>query len=469
MNQQVDVTIIGSGFSGSILAWVLAKQGLQVALIDSAKHPRFAVGESSTPIADMLLRRLGETYQLQELVSLSTYGGWQRDHPELTCGRKRGFSYFLHQPGQAFSEQRLGENSLLVAASASDDVADTHWYRAEVDQFFYGKACDAGVIDMTGHSVTALSSEHRQQLVRCSGHHELSILSDWIIDASGRSSVLAKLAGATELTDQLLTHTRSTFAHYSGVESWPVEPEDPFDPNDAAQHHLLNHGWLWMLRFNQGITSVGYTTGLDQELKWSGYPSIDQMFRTARLVPPFTAPISTGRLQKFYDPVVDHRRIMLPTAAVTLDPLHSTGIAHALAGVDRIARLILEEREPTRLDLINAYRTAVIQETRVLDRLVSTAYATMHDFSRLTTACMLYFAGAIACEERYQAGQTPGRLWNTDDEAFVATANWACDQLLNAEDDPVDLIRERLSPWNTAGLLDSGVNNRYAYTATKTA
>ncbi len=67
MKKHADVAIIGSGFSGSILAWILAKQGMRVALIDAATHPRFAIGESSTPIADMLLRRLGHTYQPERI------------------------------------------------------------------------------------------------------------------------------------------------------------------------------------------------------------------------------------------------------------------------------------------------------------------------------------------------------------------------------------------------------------------
>jgi FADH2 O2-dependent halogenase len=50
-----DVLILGSSFSGSLLAWLLARRGLRVALIDRDRHPRFAIGESSTPVADLLL------------------------------------------------------------------------------------------------------------------------------------------------------------------------------------------------------------------------------------------------------------------------------------------------------------------------------------------------------------------------------------------------------------------------------
>ncbi len=35
--------------------------------------------------------------------------------------------------------------------------------------------------------------------------------------------------------------------------------DDTFDGDDAAQHHVLADGWMWMLRFDCGITSVGIT------------------------------------------------------------------------------------------------------------------------------------------------------------------------------------------------------------------
>ena len=35
---------------------------------------------------------------------------------------------------------------------------------------------------------------------------------------------------------------------------------DPFDPDDAAQHHLLGDSWMWALRFNNGITSLGWVS-----------------------------------------------------------------------------------------------------------------------------------------------------------------------------------------------------------------
>ncbi|MEM8669625.1 MAG: FAD-dependent oxidoreductase [Planctomycetota bacterium] len=470
-----DVAVIGSGFAGSTLATILARRGMRVALIDRATHPRFAIGESSTPIADMLLRRLGFRYDIGEFVALSTWGGWQESYPELGCGRKRGFTYFAHEPGKPFHESSTGDRSLWAAASLNDHVADTHWYRPDVDHFLHQIALAAGVTDLSGHRVRGIEMDSNATLIRCDGDRLQQLVSDWVVDASGQSGVLSRFAPVRDRTSSLRTETHSTFAHFRGVGSMTdwlqlhgIAACDPFNADDAAQHHLLEDGWMWMLRMNNGITSVGITARRPMPMDWSNYPTLSDLMSGARIVSP-PGIVATGRrLQRWVDPVVGPRHIMLPTSAVTLDPLHSTGIAHALVGVERVARLMTEAAASERERWLGEYQDALQKEVRLLDQLISTAYATMHDFPRFTLACMLYFAAAIRCEERFQANEQPSALWNADDETFVESVTWAARQLVQSGLDSQSLesaIAERLAPWNTAGLIDPSVHNRYAYTA----
>lgn len=498
MNNKVDVAIIGAGFAGSILAAALAKSGIRVALIDRTPHPRFAIGESSTPLADMILRRLGKEHQLPYLEALSTWSGWQSQFPSLGCGRKRGFSYYKHSPNQVFSEQFLGQNSLLVAASANDDVADTHWYRQEVDQFLFRQAVNLGVLELIGHEVVQIDKQSSGTFVlrSTSMSGESTLHSDWLVDASGASAVSARLLNATDLTVNLRTQTRTTYGHYRAVGSWSKKLTElgqnvqlnPFDSDDAAQHHLLNDGWLWMLRFNNGITSVGRTEWIGHGTADKGrhnnrsdlyekqafpddlhdYPSLAALMATASLAAPPEGIRKTARLQRLVAPVFGRRHLMLPTSAMTLDPLHSTGIAHALAGVDRLLKIIISPKsENEQNQAVEQYASSFVQESKLLDELVSTAYLTMNDFERFTAACMIFFSAAICCEERYQDGQNPTHLWNADDPEFVAFAEQACSALLQPQHDYQSMISEGLAPWNTAGLMDAAVQNRYAYTATK--
>ena len=54
----VDVVVLGSGIGGSTVAAILAKQGVRVALIDAAVHPRFALGKSTIGETSFLLRQM---------------------------------------------------------------------------------------------------------------------------------------------------------------------------------------------------------------------------------------------------------------------------------------------------------------------------------------------------------------------------------------------------------------------------
>ena len=136
VNRKVfDYLVVGSGFSGSLLSWILASQGRSVLLVDKAKHPRFAIGESSTPTADFLVAFLAQRWNLKPLAPLASWGNWKSHYPNLRCGKKRGFSYYEHRRHQSLPYGELDRHSVLVAASASDAWSDTHWLRSDVDAF----------------------------------------------------------------------------------------------------------------------------------------------------------------------------------------------------------------------------------------------------------------------------------------------------------------------------------------------
>ena len=144
MKSHYDIAIVGSGYGGSLLAMVACRLGLSVLLLERGHHPRFAIGESTSPLANLLLEQLAERYDLPRLLPLASYGPWQRTYPQIGCGLKRGFTYFHHERGIAYEAASNRSNQLLVAASPSNEQADTHWLRADVDQFLMREAKATG-------------------------------------------------------------------------------------------------------------------------------------------------------------------------------------------------------------------------------------------------------------------------------------------------------------------------------------
>src|ERR1051326_7810365 len=93
MRTEYDIVILGAGFGGSLLSMVAHRLGLSVLLLEKGRHPRFAIGESTSPLTNLLIEQLALQYDLPRLLPLTTYGQWQRAYPEVACGLKRGFTY----------------------------------------------------------------------------------------------------------------------------------------------------------------------------------------------------------------------------------------------------------------------------------------------------------------------------------------------------------------------------------------
>src|SRR2546427_6345577 len=144
MKTDFDVAVVGSGFGGSLTAMIARRLWRSVILLERGRHPRFAIGESSTPLANLLLEELARRYDLPRLLPLAKWGSWQRTYPHIACGLKRGFTFYHHRFGQPFAGDPERRDQLLVAASPRDEIADTHWYRADFDAFLTGEAKDEG-------------------------------------------------------------------------------------------------------------------------------------------------------------------------------------------------------------------------------------------------------------------------------------------------------------------------------------
>src|SRR5687767_2874897 len=120
MKTDFDIAVVGSGFGGSLTAMIARRLGRSVILLERGRHPRFAIGESSTPLANLLLEELARRYDLPRLLPFAKWGSWRREYPRIACGLKRGFTFYHHSSGRHFEPQPERRNELLVAASPHD-------------------------------------------------------------------------------------------------------------------------------------------------------------------------------------------------------------------------------------------------------------------------------------------------------------------------------------------------------------
>ena len=489
---EFDVAVLGSGFAGSLAAWILAKQGRSVVLIEHGKHPRFAIGESSTPLADFKLRQIAERYNLPELEAFTQYGSWKRTHPEITCGVKRGFAYFYHQQDHAFEVDEHHSHELLVTANSSQEVSDTHWLRSDVDSYFVEQAIECGVHYWDETAINSLSAgpPHQIRVERCG---EASTLhARFLIVATGSPRLWNDSFIPIASTGILpRTNTRSVFAHFEGVVPWEEwmrqqgmsVSEHPFPCDQSALHHVFDGGWMWQLRFDDETTSVGFSidrnrhphnsslTADAQFQRWLGrIPDVAKQFSNAKIVRPETGMQYIERLQHELRHATGDHVALLPAAVGFADPLFSTGIAHALFSVDQIVDVVQDLDQPSRLsERLKEYDERMRREIDLIDRLVSLAYRATGNFQKFVASTMSYFAAATVCEQTATQAETmsasPAFLL-ADNINFLTAIDRIEQAFAEADGDSFEsLAAEALRPFNHVGLFTPETPRMYRYTA----
>ncbi|MGA2600973.1 MAG: NAD(P)-binding protein [Bryobacteraceae bacterium] len=484
MSADYDIAVVGSGFAGSLLAMIARRLGRSVLLLERGKHPRFAIGESSTPLANLLLEDLSIRYNLRNLTPLSKWGPWQKTYPEIGCGLKRGFTFYHHRFGSRAAMDSDRRDQLLVAASPHDAIADTHWYRAEVDALFVRESQNIGVDYLD--EVQLHSASERDEEVRLDGTRHgqpLTVCARFVVDATGPRGFLHRAFALPELALPNFPQTQALYTHFTNVrrlDEIPLETNSevpPYPLDDAAVHHVFEGGWIWVLRFGNGITSAGVAAtnpvaarfGLSEGAPgWHRLlqclPTVHDQFASAIAERPF---IHTPRLSFRSGIVAGKRWALLPSAAGFVDPLLSTGFPLVLLGVTRLAEIFERDWDSPRFNqALATYARQTEDELLVTARLIGSLYDSMANFPLFVSLSLLYFAAASFSETARRLGRPhlASSFLLHDHPLFQTQPLFERARAVGNEEETqalcVDTLRA-IEPFNVAGLGDPLRRNWY--------
>jgi tetracycline 7-halogenase / FADH2 O2-dependent halogenase len=420
LNCSFDIVVLGTGFAGSLMAMIARRLGYSVALVERGTHPRVVIGESSTPLANLLLEDLCRRYALTSAAPLAKWGSWQRAYPRIGCGLKRGFTFYHHASKPSPRKGSIYDDQLMVAASPHNEIADTHWYRADFDLLLLEIAQEAGAAYFDLVQIETVRPQARGiELTGTRNGQDFLARAGFVIDATGPRGLLHQAFNLEEDSFPNFPSTQALYSHFSGVrtpDSGSAFEGAPYPPEEAAVHHVFDGGWVWVLRFNNGITSaglaatdeVGARMGLAEgAASWErvvkSLPVLAEQFAGARAEQPFRY---IPRLSFLSKQVCGERWASLPSAAGFVDPLLSTGFPLTLLGIERLSEVLASGLESPRLGkALSAYAGKTTSELLATARLVGALYATMDNFPLFRALCLLYFAAASFSETARRLGK----------------------------------------------------------------
>jgi FADH2 O2-dependent halogenase len=261
--------------------------------------------------------------------------------------------------------------------------------------------------------------------------------------------------------------TEALYTHFTDVRRLDKIDNPPYPVDDAAVHHIFDGGWIWVLRFANGITSAGAAASFslgEGEAAWrrlvDRFPAIRRQFASAKAIMPF---VHAPGLSFRSGTIAGQRWALLPSAAGFVDPLLSTGFPLTLLGVSRLAHIIEHDWESPAL---STYARQTEDELLATSRLIGALYASMHNFPAFVSLSLLYFAAASFSETARRLGKPhlAGSFLLQDNPRFQMQPILERARTVRNETESQSLsdeIRRFIEPFNVAGLGDPQRRNWY--------
>jgi flavin-dependent dehydrogenase len=334
--EQVDVTVIGTGLAGMAAAIHLAKAGLRVLSIEAEANSNEAVGESLDWSAPALLDALG--LPMQQLIDqdIATY----KRHVVL---RLRDGAEQHYTPGE-----------WLGRAPFHIDLRTMHVDRTQLNQAIRTLMIAAGVRVLRDKVVGIETSDRRvTAIVTASGER---IASAWFVDASG---------GAASL---FARHFRSPASEYGPqkVAIWDYFPVNRFAEGTTLHTNGSNPPymqWVWQIPIHCDTVSVGYVSPAESiKQKRREGMSVESIFRSEldrfpglRELVSSNPPRTTSFRCRVFAGITGPNWLAVGESAAMVDPMTSNGVTAALRQAAEASNLIARFRNRRELPRQHAF------------------------------------------------------------------------------------------------------------------
>jgi flavin-dependent dehydrogenase len=398
-----DAVIVGGAFSGAATAVVLKRRCPKARVLIVEKTTEFdrKVGESTTEVSSCYMTRiLGLTHHL--------------GHHHLP---KQGLRmWFSQRADQSF------DDCVELGARYGARMAGFQVDRATLDSHLLEQAVAAGCKLLRPAKVTALElNGNGEQGVTVEFQNEMrTIVTRWIVDASGRAAMLPRKLG--HFRPNLEHPINAVWARFTGTKHWDsIEWREKFPAmanacrtsREWATNHLMGYGWwCWIIPLRGGDVSAGIVyderifklpagASLGQRLHdhLVSHPAGRAIFADAK---PIEGDVHAFSALPYYSQkVCDNGWAAVGDATGFIDPLYSPGLdfcSHTSYVVaDMLARSINGEDVREQLDYYNVQFPLTYR--RWFESLYQDKYFYMGEADLMSAALLLdvasYYTGLV--------------------------------------------------------------------------
>ncbi|KDQ24055.1 hypothetical protein PLEOSDRAFT_1079235 [Pleurotus ostreatus PC15] len=236
------ILVIGGGPGGSYSAAVLAREGLDVVLLEADKFPRYHVGESQLASLRHFLRFIDLEKEFEEF-------GFQRKDGagfKLNRHKREGYTDFVSQDPNNFSWNTV--------RSQADELMLRHASKCGAKVFEETKVTELEFegSEQSGRPVAALWKQKSGATGR--------ITFSYLVDASGRNGIMSTRYLKNRQFNSLLKNV-ACWGYWEGTGKYL--PGTSRENSPLFEALADESGWAWFIPLHDGTTSVGIVMNQD--------------------------------------------------------------------------------------------------------------------------------------------------------------------------------------------------------------
>lgn len=329
-SDQYDVAILGGGMAGLTLALQMKKSrpATRILVVEKQEHPvpeaAHKVGESTVEIAAHYLR---DVLELEE-------------HLQTQQLRKFGLRMFFSVGDNQDITRRVELGSTVFPPLCTYQID-----RGRLENMLGHELPRQGIPFLQGCKVQQIVLQPQADYHRLRLHHggsEREIQARWVVDATGRNTLLQRQLGLNKKVGHHANAVWFRVGHAIDIKKWSTDPDwlARVTEGDRAlsTNHLMGPGyWVWLIRLASGSTSVGIVTDanmhpfeetnlFERALAWLHQHEP----QCAEEIEQHRADVQDFRVMKNYSYSCEQvfsgeRWCLVGEAGVALDPLYSPG------------------------------------------------------------------------------------------------------------------------------------------------